>query len=1012
MKIQFESALPHQQAAIRSIVDIFQGQEKCESNFTVYSPEFLAKSRAMEFTETGYGNRLLLGDRKLLENVQKIQLANGLKPSASSEVDRKALDFTVEMETGTGKTYVYLRTIMELYKRYGFSKHIIVVPSIPIKEGVYKSLQMTESHFRELYDNINYNYFVYDSSDLPDVRDFATNAGLEIMVINIDAFRRSFQDPLNEKKKENIIHRYNDSLGYKPLDLIANTSPIVFVDEPQRAMNTDLAKKAVKGLNPMAVIRFSATHKEIVNLMYKLNAVDAYEQKLVKQIEVGSVTAQGVNNQTYIKFVKVNLRQGMPTAQLELAVFEKGEVKRKKLTVSKGINGDLEERTGRNEYEGFIIEDIHAVPGEEYISFTGRDEVIKLGAAIGDVDDSQVRTALIRKTIEEHLDKELVYNPQGIKVLSLFFIDKVANYRQYDEEGNKANGPYAVIFEREYKRFMRLPKYVSLFGEITDAEVAAHEVHDGYFSIDKRSKASNKKDRYEAYKDTTGKSDADEDTYSLIMRDKEKLLSFESKLRFIFSHSALREGWDNPNVFQICTLKDAGSSDVGRRQEIGRGLRLCVDQHGDRVHGQETNILTVMATESYVDFVKNLQKEIEKETGIVFGRLESHSFNNVVLAIDGDDIHYLGQARSEALFGYLIRKGYINAQGKVQDLLRTDLKEDQLSLPEEFTEDLHVYHQLLSKLKDAAGKLEIKDQSDRKRVQLNKHILASPEFRELWERVKYKTTFSVAFDSDKLVAECTRALDDRLRVSRGKLIYTKVDISMTIGGLVAEEQGTYVAALDEEVEVLPDIVTYIQNETQLTRKSIVKILTGTNKLGFFKVNPQKFIEGCIDIINEQMRLHIVDGIQYKKIGDAEFYSQELFKNEELFGYLKSNLQESRKSPLEHVIYDSAVESRLALEFEKSANISVYTKLPNWFKIDTPLGTYNPDWAVLWKNDNEEKLFFVVETKGGTGLFDMRPKERGKIDCGKQHFKAIGTELIEVSEMAGVEEFGLKESRSF
>ena len=360
----------------------------------------------------------------------------------------------------------------------------------------------------------------------------------------------------------------------------------------------------------------------------------------------------------------------MPTAQLELAVFEKGEVKRKKLTVSKGINGDLEERTGRNEYEGFIIEDIHAVPGEEYISFTGRDEVIKLGAAIGDVDDSQVRTALIRKTIEEHLDKELVYNPQGIKVLSLFFIDKVANYRQYDEEGNKANGPYAVIFEREYKRFMRLPKYVSLFGEITDAEVAAHEVHDGYFSIDKRSKASNKKDRYEAYKDTTGKSEADEDTYSLIMRDKEKLLSFEASFASSFRKRLARR---TTNVFGSA-LKDAGSSDVGRRQEIGRGLRLCVDQHGDRVHGQETNILTVMATERYVDFVKNLQKEIEKETGIVFGRLESHSFNNVVLAIDGDDIHYLGQARSEALFGYLIRKGYINAQGKVQDLLRTDAK--------------------------------------------------------------------------------------------------------------------------------------------------------------------------------------------------------------------------------------------------------------------------------------------------------------------------------------------------
>lgn len=1007
MKIQFESALPHQQAAIRSIVDIFQGQEKCESNFTVYSPEFLAKAKALEFTEIGYGNRLLLGDRKILENLQHIQLANGLKPSASTEVDRKALDFTIEMETGTGKTYAYLRTILELYTKYGFSKHIIVVPSIPIKEGVYKSLQITEEHFRGLYDNIRYNYFVYDSDDLPSVRDFATNAGLEIMVINIDAFRRSFEDPTNQtkaKSKANIIHRYNDSLGYKPLDLIANTSPIVYVDEPQKAMSTPLAKKAVQGLNPMAVIRYSATHKELVNLMYKLNAVDAYEQKLVKQIEVGSVTAQGVNNQAYIKLVKVNLKKGLPEAQVEVAVFDKGEVKRTKKTLKQ--NTDLEELTGREDYKGFIIEHIHAVPGEEYISFTSRDEVIKLGAAIGDVDDTQVRTALIKKTIEEHLDKELVYNPQGIKVLSLFFIDKVSNYRQYDDEGNKANGPYADIFEKEYKRFMRLPKYASLFGEIKDADVAAHEVHDGYFSIDKVSKASNKKDKYEAYRDTTGNTAVDEDTYSLIMRDKEKLLSFDSKLRFIFSHSALREGWDNPNVFQICTLKEAGSSDVNRRQEIGRGLRLCVDQHGDRVYGQETNILTVMASESYVDFVKNLQTEIERETGIVFGRLEPHSFNNVVLAIDGDEITYLGQRQSEALFDYLILKGYINTQGKVQDLLRTDLKHDQLALPDEFTANPHVFHQLLSKLKDAAGKLEIKDQADRERIKLNKRVLESPEFKALWERVKYKTTFSVQFDPEKLVKECTRALDDRLTVSRGKLIYTKADIRLTIGGLLHEEKGTYITALDEQADVLPDIVSYIQNETQLTRRSIVKILTGSTKLNFFKINPQKFIEGCIDIINDQMRLHIVDGIQYKKIGDAEYYSQELFKNEELFGYLKSNLQESKKSPLEHVIYDSGVESKLALDFEKSDNISVYTKLPNWFKIETPLGTYNPDWAVLWKDEREEKLFFVVETKGGIGLFDMRPKERGKIDCGKKHFEAMGTTLIEADGMDKVEAFAL------
>ncbi|MEP2238219.1 MAG: type III restriction endonuclease subunit R, partial [Maribacter sp.] len=503
-------------------------------------------------------------------------------------------------------------------------------------------------------------------------------------------------------------------------------------------------------------------------------------------------------------------------------------------------------------------------------------------------------------------------------------------------------------------------------------------------------------------KDTSGSVNADEDTYSLIMRDKEKLLSFDSKLRFIFSHSALKEGWDNPNVFQICALKDLGKSETKYRQEIGRGLRLCVNQEGDRVHGFETNTLTVMATESYADVVDKLQKEVEEATGIKFGVLELHSFNNVVISIDGDDINYLGQEKSEQLFDYLILKGYIDSRGKVQDLLRIAIKEDAVELPEEFTESEHVEKQILSNLKDAAGKLQIKNQDDKKKVQVNERVLNSPEFKELWDRVKYKTTFSVQFDSDSLVKECIRALDDRLKITRGKLHYTKVKVAMSIGGLqVNEDPTTYSENVSDEVDVLPDIVGYLQNETQLTRKSIVKILTGTNKLGYFKINPQKFIEGCIDIINEQMRLHIVDGIEYKKIGDSEYFSQELFKNEELFGYLKSNLKDSEKSPYDYVIYDSIIESKLASDFENSDNISVYAKLPGWFKIDTPLGTYNPDWAILWKDGNEEKLYFVVESKGTTMFGDLRPKEQGKIDCGKKHFKALDTEMIIAASMEDV-----------
>ena len=1004
MKIKFDSTLAYQQDAINALVNIFQGQEACDSNFTVYSPEFLAKQKKLGFSEIGYGNRLTLTEGKILENVQNIQLANGLKPSGRGEVDRNHLDFTIEMETGTGKTYVYLRTIMELYRQYGFTKHIIVVPSIPIKEGVYKSLQITEEHFRQLYDNIDYNYFIYDSSKLNEVRDFATNANLEIMVINIDAFRKSFENPDDDKKKANIIHRYNDKLGYIPLDLIKNTNPIVYIDEPQSTISTNLAKKAIKGLNPLVMVRYSATHREITNLMYKLDAVDAYEKKLVKQIEVGSIQADTTSNEAYIRLVEIKVQRGKPTAKVEVDILKKGRIRRKIITVKQ--NADLEQLTNRTEYRGYIIKDIYAHEGNEYIDFTSNEKYIRLGAAIGNTDDSQIKRALIGKTIEEHLDKELRLNPLGIKVLSLFFIDSVQKYRIYDDEGVARNGDYARMFEEEYNKLIRKPKYVSLFEELHEMEFDAAQVHNGYFSIDKKGKASNKKDKFEYFKDTKGNTAADEDTYNLIMKDKEKLLGFESKLRFIFSHSALKEGWDNPNVFQICTLKDAGNSDIRRRQEIGRGLRLCVNQNGERVYGFEANTLTVMATESYVDFVDNLQKEIEKETGIRFGIIEDHSFANVVVSIEDAQTNYLGQEKSSELYDYLKLKAYIDSRGKVQDSLRVDLKEGKVELPDEYMGKPHLFKQIINIMKSAAGRLEIKNSDDKKKVNINHKVLNSPEFKALWDRVKYRTTFSVNFDSESLIKACAEGIDLRLKISRGKLHFTKATIDFSIGGIEADEKSTSSILLNEQVDVLPDIVSYLQNETQLTRKSIVRILTASKKLSYFKINPQKFIEGVIDIINEQMRLHIIDGIKYKKTGDAEYFSQELFTNEELFGYLKKNLIESTKSPYEYVVYDSLVESKLAKEFEKNQNIGVYAKLPDWFKIETPLGTYNPDWAIMWKDNDTEQLFFVVESKGSTDMFDLRPKEKAKIDCGKQHFKALGSEMIVATTIGDVEDYAL------
>ncbi len=984
MQLKFENHLPHQEQGIQAIVDIFKGQEVCTSNFTVFSPAYLAKQKVLDFNQIGYANKLQLTETQILENVQKIQLRNGLKPSVEGDIDIKHLDFSIEMETGTGKTYVYLRTIMEMNRQYGFSKFIIVVPSIPIKEGVFKSLQVTEAHLKEHYNNVPYRYFIYDSSRLNDIREFATNDQLQIMVINIDAFRKSFENEKDETKNVNIIHRYNDKLGYKPLQLIQDTRPILIIDEPQSTLSTELAKKSVRNLNPLALLRYSATHKEKVNLMYKLDAVDAYTQQLVKQIEVASVKVEGAAiDGAYLKLVSVKNSPAI-RAKVELDVMEGGGKKRKAKDLKK--NDDLLEISRLQQYEGFIVNDIYTQQGNEYIEFIN-GTILKLGQSIGTVDEALIKRMMIRKTIEEHLDKELLLNPKGIKVLSLFFIDAVKHYKIYDEDGDMKHGDYAKMFEEEYLKLVQKPKYQSLFNEVRDLKESVSEVHKGYFSIDKKAKASNKKEKFEYFKDTTGNVAADEDTYNLIMRDKEKLLSFESKLRFIFSHSALKEGWDNPNVFQICTLKEAGASEIRRRQEIGRGLRLAVNQQGERVYGFDVNTLTVMASESYEVFVDNLQKEMEKETGIVFGLLMPHSFGNITVSMDGTDPVFFGQDASESLFDTLAMMGYVTTKGKVTDLLKEHLRTGQVELPSHL--ESHVQAQVLEVLKQTAGKLEIKRNEDKQVIKLNKQVFLSPEFKELWDKIKFKTTYSVDFDSNKLIKACQKAISDRLVVSRGKLVYEKASIQISRGGvLVAGEPESEYGVVDIGVSVLPDIISYLQNETQLTRKSIVEILSGCTNLRFFKLNPQKFIEGCIEIINEQMRLHIVDGIVYTKIGDHEFYSQELFQNEQLTGYLASNMKTSTKSPFEHVVYDSMVESDLSGEFERNKNVKVYAKLPAWFKIDTPLGTYNPDWAVLFEFDGEEKLFFVVETKGTMGFDFLRPSEQGKIECGKKHFAEL------------------------
>lgn len=1005
MKIQFDANLEYQKQAVESVTGVFAGQEICQTNFTVaplqaWEEESLFYGK--EENTLGIGNRLRLLDEDIHANIRKIQLENGLAPSESFD-SKEGIHLTVEMETGTGKTYVYLRTIFEMNRLYGFTKFIIVVPSIAIKEGVQKSLEITATHFKELYENVAFDHFTYDSSKLSDVRSFATSTDIQVMVINIDAFRKSFSDPEKENKA-NIIHRAHDRMtGAKPIEFIQQTSPIVIVDEPQSVDTTAKSKEAIASLNPMCTLRYSATHIEKHHMLYKLDSVDAYDQKLVKQIEVAGIEVKDGHNKAYIKLLSVNNKKSPITAKIEIDSRNKsGGIQRKEVTVTGGADLlDSKYSGGRDVYDGYIIEDIYCEQGNEYLSFTSKPEILKLGQAIGEVDPDEYKRLQIRKTIEEHLDKEMRLRPQGIKVLSLFFIDKVANYRWYDEEGNSQKGKFAVMFEEEYNKAIRKPKYSQLF-EGADLDTAAMGVHNGYFAIDKKKDSSGKGMLKESKLDKDGKAasaESDGSAYSLIMKDKETLLSFDSKLKFIFSHSALKEGWDNPNVFQICTLNETNSV-IKKRQEIGRGLRICVNQDGERVHGFEVNTLTVMANESYEQFAEQLQKEIEQEEGIKFGLVEKHLFANIVVPFDDYSHEYLGVEASTKLWNHLENAGHIDSKGKVQDSLKTALKSGDLELPEEFKAHAP---QIAALLKKVSGNLNIKNRDDKEKVTLNKAVFLSPEFKALWDRIKYKTTFRVDFDADALIATCAEEIKANLQVGKARFIYRKSKVDIDRGGVHVEEDAGVASTYDSKSFELPDLITYLQNETNLTRRAIVKIINGSGRLESFKNNPQKFIEQVSNIIQKQMRLFVVDGIQYHKIGDDQFYAQELFSDNELVGYLHKNMAESQKSIFDHVVYDSDVELEFAKSFEDSDDIKLYAKLPGWFKIETPLGTYNPDWAVLIEADGKEKLYFVVETKGSLFSDALRPTEKAKIACGKEHFKALGSD-VEFTVTNSFEEF--------
>ena len=984
MKLHFEDDLEYQMAAIESVVKLFKGQEISRSEFTVtYRPESGPQaSLGLAENELGVGNRLQLVDEEILDNLHSIQLDNGLRPAGNLSSG----DFTVEMETGTGKTYVYLRTILELNKSYGFTKFVIVVPSVAIKEGTKKTLEITRDHFENLYPKAKgYEYFLYDSSKPGQVRSFATSSNIQIMVTTVGA--------INKKDVNNLYKENETTGGERPIDLIKATSPIIIVDEPQSVDGglQGQGKKALDAMNPLCTLRYSATHVDKHHMVYRLDAVDAYDQGLVKQIEVASLQIEGGNNKPYIKLESTHNRKGSITAKIEIDVQRGKKVSREILTVEDG--DDLEQISNRAIYENMQIGTITCGKDNESIQIKGPgiDETLRPGDAIGGVNPDEIKRLMIRRTIKEHLDKELTFaaNKQPIKVLSLFFIDSVEHYRQYDEDGSVVKGKYASMFEEEYTKLAKSSDYQSLFNEI-DLETNAAEVHNGYFSIDKKEKLVDTAENTQAGRDNS------ERAYNLIMQEKEKLLSFSTKLKFIFSHSALKEGWDNPNVFQICALRDMGS-ERERRQTIGRGLRLCVNQDGQRLRGSDINTLTVIATESYEEFAENLQKEIEDDTGIRFGIVESHQFATVLIIDDKGEAAPLGVGQSEKIWKFLKGEGFVDAKGKVQDSLRIALKDGSFMLPDDLKAELGskpeiAEEDIQSVLKKLAGKLDIKNADDRRVIRTREAVLQSEEFNSLWERIKYKTTYRVDFNNDKLIADCAKAILDCPPITKTRAQFRKADIAIGKGGVTAAEtaKSPFTTIHEHDIE-LPDIITDLQDKTQLTRSSIVKILTESRRLQDFARNPQQFIESASEAINRTKRLALVDGIKYSKIGDEHFYAQELFQQEEMKGYLKNTL-ETQKSVYTHVVYDSAgVEKTFAEDLEKNEAVKVYAKLPSWFKIPTPLGTYNPDWAVVVDDEGKEKLYFVVETKGSTWWGDLRHVEGAKIKCGERHFEEVAND---------------------
>lgn len=1002
MKIQYRHQ-KFQADAAKAVVDVFSGQPYLTPTYMMDRGSGNYQIGVYEERDfTGFSNQKIvpqLSDRQILEQLNKVQRANQIKPSDKLEDRENGYNLTIEMETGVGKTYTYIKTMFELNEHYGWSKFIVVVPSVAIREGVYKSFEMTQEHFAEEYGK-KIRFFIYNSAQLTEIDRFASDSSINVMIINAQAFYA------RGKNARRIYMELDEFRSRRPIDIIAKTNPILIIDEPQ-SVEGKQTKKRLKEFHPLLTLRYSATHKSnsIYNMVFRLDAMEAYNRRLVKKIAVKGITESGSTaTNSYIYLESINLSKSDPTATLQFEVKRTNGAPKKKSRIVKIGDNLYDYSGGLEEYRnGFVVKQIDG--RDDSVEFLNGIKIYA-GDVIGAVDEDQLRRIQIRETILSHIQRERQLFYKGIKVLSLFFIDEVANYREYDAAGQPVGGRYAVMFEEEYEDVVNSMQLA--IGEDEYAKylrsIPAAKTHAGYFSVDGKGKMVNSK---VGRRETTSD---DVSAYELIMKNKELLLDRDparSPVRFIFSHSALREGWDNPNVFQICTLKQS-SSDVRKRQEVGRGLRLCVDQSGERMDANvlgndvhNVNILTVIASESYDSFAKGLQTEMAEAIADRPRSVTVQLFVGQVIKDDQGNEQVIDQDMAAAIHYDMIAGGYIDRKGILTDKYYEDKANGEIKVAEEVADCADSVLEILDSIYDARSMQPENARSDNVELQVDNEKLDSREFQELWARINARSVYVVDFDTDELIQRSIAALDSKLRVSK---IHFQVETGaiaaigskeelLSGASFVKERSDSYGVAMTADPNVKYDLIGKLVDETGLTRKALVAILKGIQPAVFdqFKDNPEEFIVKAATLINEEKATAIIEHITYDVLDDH--YNTDIFTDPTIKGRLGVNAMKAKKHLYDHVVYDSTGEREFAADLDTNTDVAVYVKLPDGFYISTPIGRYNPDWAIAFYEGTVKHIYFVAETKGSMSSMQLRLIERSKIHCAREHFKAISGENV-------------------